>query len=484
MKTKKSILNNRPFLIFGLLILFVLPFNIIFSMPMNVWAANVYIDPSATYNGDGSAGTQAMAPNGVGAYNSWSAVSFSVADDYYQKCGTTATFSKTKIISSIKAAPNDRMIVGAYYLDGGEQIGVSGVKPIIKRPGTDGSSFSVEDSDYIEFQNIRFEEGAQSLYISNSDYFYIHDSTIGAGAKAYGIRCQNGSDNGIIANNVIDSEMPTYGQTPPMYGGYLYDGIQLHSVNNWTIYQNTVRDWGHNGIAVHNSDYNNIYDNLFTGYNSSYSRGFSLDGGADYNKFHGNRIEYCNVQNQLGGGSYNEIYNNIIDTVLHTSRAARGIALSGYSGKVYANKIYNNIIYNTRESGIYMWGGGKGTVESNIINNNIILKTGNNTMFIYGSDSGVLNNTFSKNLLYNADQEKIVWYKGTIYTSSEFNALDSAAIENNIYDDPALTDPAEHNFTFKSNSPYINSGIGPIPNTNTNTAPSLSAPIGLQIQTK
>ena len=94
-----------------------------------------YIDPSATYNGDGSLGIQATEPGQRGAFNAWPQYPSSPGDKHYQKCGTvfTVTWRSGIYFADKDGSKGNETTFGAYYLDScnNEVIGISGKKPII-----------------------------------------------------------------------------------------------------------------------------------------------------------------------------------------------------------------------------------------------------------------------------------------------------------------------------------------------------------------
>lgn len=491
------------------------------AVPMSVRAANVYIDPSATYNGDGTAGTQAAGAGQVGAFNTWSSVTFSSADDYYQKCGTTETIGSSLTISNIIATSGNRMVVGAYYLSGGEQISASGNKPIIKRPDITGSVIVInKNSTYITIENLDLQRGSTCIYGTDADYLLIQNNDIGEGS-AWGIRLHGvtrqlyGTE---IKNNTIDSHILTYGQVAETN---LWDAIQLfNSANNYKIYNNTILDFGHTGIQLWgmNNSYTisncDVYNNYIDGANSTHLRGFEMMGTyVTDNTVHQNYMTNLNSASKVEG-IRNEVYYNIISNVRDTGIVADGIGLqlTTSRGECHHNKVYNNIIYKTDNAGIRLQNGTdtNRNLEYNEITNNILLETGNckisgsgcdalNALRIYvwGGDSIIQNNTYKTNVVYTSGKTtNMVYYKksfaatATQYdTKTAFeiakNGVDGNTISGNIDDDPVLTDPAAGDFSFSSDSPYKNLGVG-IPEgiiVGVSTTPSVvQPPVKLRIE--
>jgi hypothetical protein len=449
----------RKYSRFSLSWLFLVIFYFVFLIypPTSIWAANIYIDPSAAYSGDGSAGTQAVAPGAKGAYNTWHGLSFSASNDYYQKCGTIEITGVTINVQNTGGKSGDRIVIGAYYLDDSvEKIGVSGSLPVIKRDSTKGSALAINNSSYVTIEHLDLRGGEQSLWIYNSSDFVVANSVIGAAAHMFGIRV-NSSQYGIIKNNNVDSEMTTYKQIPKDKGGFLLDGIFLVNYANFNVVNdNYLKDWGHNGISINSSHNNTIYNNLIEGPNSSYMRGFGIEKASNDNKFYQNRIQNTTIRSQLGGGKYNAIYENIIDTVSGAGKISQGIMLQGYSGVVKFNKIYNNIIYNTESYGIYLWSGNGGaSVESNEISNNIILNGQPYAIYVATVGAGILGNTYKRNTFFLPGSSDIVNYRGKVISVSGFNKENNPnldIIKDNIQCDPEFIDPINGNFERKPDS--------------------------------
>jgi len=298
-----------------------------------------------------------------------------------------------------------------------------------------------------------------------------------------------------IKNNTIDSHKLTYGQVAETD---LWDAIQIiHSANYYSIYNNIIRDFGHDGIllAGYTSGLtvkdNDIYNNYIDGTNTEHLRfGSTIGRYCTDNKFHNNYAENLNAAFQMAGYR-NEIYYNIISNVRDsgiTSSGAGIILNSGMGGDSTTsyNKIYNNIIYKTDNEGIAIRMGTNGVedIEYNEITNNIILNTGNcysitggcdrqqsAGTYIWGGIYVAKNNIWKDNIVYTAGKTtNLVVYKptpasGALYYDNveEWNATNGThgqIITGNIGNDPELIDPENGNFCFSLTSPYINSGIG------------------------
>ncbi len=449
------------------------------SLASYVSATNVYIDPSAQYNGDGSRGTQATCSGCSGAFNTWGSVSFSASDDYFQKCGTTYISGNYFDISGITATSSNHMVFGAYYLDAGsEVIGVSGSKPILKSSGNTAPIFRILDSSYIEVTNIDVREGAYPIWVGHSSNIYLHESAFGRGATTFGLRIQY-SNHVYIYDNVVDSDADVEGIISADCGGVNYDGVQLYRTSYSEIYNNIINDWGHANVYINtNSDYNSVHDNYMDNTNVGYGRAFGVDVGSDHNMIYNNYFHNMRTRSQIGTGMYNEIYENIFDKTFFEESlgsgcktdVAQALVFQGYGGggPVQYNKFYNNIIYAAEDGGIRFYNNpGDSEVMDNEISNNVILESGDSTkwadagIYVPTDTNGIRGNTFKNNVIFKTGDLITIDYRGTKMTVSEWNNADTNGdvIGANIGSDPSLIDPPDRDFTLAESSPCIDTGL-------------------------
>jgi hypothetical protein len=459
---------------------FTVIFISIFFSTFSAWGANVYIDPSAAYNGDGTLGSQAKFSGGPGAINTWSKIKFSNKDDYYQKCATFERIATRIEIEDIQGTSNNRVIFGAYYLDAGREIiGVSGKKPIISKNDNLSSVVVIKGSTHITIKNLDIRKGETCMWVKSSDYFILENCSIGAGTSRFGIRVR-GENNiesgyGIIRNNLIDSQLLTFKQPVyPISGPRLSDAIQFYNTgHHCKIYGNKIMDWGHSGIDFwakstsygNGVSFNEVYENIITSPNG-FMRGISYSGLEGYcrdNKIYRNIIKNTQKRNQLGG-TYNQFYLNIIDEVHYPFEPYRNIdqaiLLQGYGGPVKYNKVYNNILYNTKSHGILLYNNaGDSVVEYNQFINNIISSPGalKYCIKIAPSDYKIKSNFFKNNLMYNNGIVEVVHYCGKVYSSEQFNNVNGN--ENNLTNDPKFVNPILGEFALNFDSPCIDTGM-------------------------
>jgi hypothetical protein len=354
--------------------------------------------------------------------------------------------------------------------------------------------FSVyaRNKNYVTFSNIDLR-GARSAIVKleGCDGIIVEYCDVGWDAGFQGIyvvnipRIKNTTDNGIIRYNTIDSgdRLKDAWETPNAQ-----DGIILTSgANNWLIYGNTVKDWGHSGIYLKNFDNtytlnkNKIYNNTFTAPDVDHGRGINADsvnGAATGNEIYRNLIVDTNSKNQLNMSGL-KFYYNIIDNVVSDDYCkylcGYGIALEGYGNTTpYGMEISNNVIVNCDEPGIRFAGtDGHPNQLNNLIRNNIIQNNGraskeghDNYQLVIDNHPTILGNTFKNNIFYKSGSTHLVYYghdasKNYSHTVAEFNQANgtsSDVIGENISSDPLFVNEASRNYNLRYNSPAINAG--------------------------
>ena len=290
------------------------------------WGTDYYIDPSATYNGNGLAGTQAAGAGEIGAYNTWGSVSFAQGNDYYQKSGTSETLANYKVVGASGTSSND-IIMGAYYLSGTDEItGVNEAKPIVKVNDGTARVFYINGCSYINIKNLNIQGGDASLRLKYCTHITIENCKIGWHSKS-GILA-NGETTGytecnylIIKNNTFDSG---YSDSPPYEPeADLYDAITLKEGCNYCeVYENSFIDWGHDAVNLqctvdgfaHGTTHNKIYNNIITSPYCPYSRGFEVQGTdtgtakVEENEIYNNQFIGLSVRSQINGNNLFQDY--------------------------------------------------------------------------------------------------------------------------------------------------------------------------------
>jgi hypothetical protein len=400
-------------------------------------AANVYIDPDCGTPGDGSSGVC----GGVGTdpHDSLMDVTFSSSDDYYVKRGTTDTVTTEIDIDASGADTDNRLIVGAYWLDGATPTFTENgdARPIIIRNSVaDGTAAILVSGNFVELKHLDIRQGEKSLRIGNKMEFlgedaYVHDCTIGGGANTQGVRVLG--QRLVMHDCDIDPMYSTYSQA-----GTVGDGI---SFDNWghyaEIYNCHVSNWHHANIQLTKGDYNKIYNIYST--NSDDQTGSPVQIGlqADYNEVHDILAENAGDYFQLGGGSYNKIWNIIINStccdIETTDDGDRTFNIASHSGNTVGNEIHNITIYTHDKCFEFYWSG-VNDLENNIVDGLVCYSDGdgieeaNDDRLI--SVTGV-STAFGPNTVRNI---QIYWSEGTPnirYYSGEDPITDWESLETN-----------------------------------------------------
>ncbi|MFC1751591.1 hypothetical protein ACFLY5_00395, partial [Patescibacteria group bacterium] len=468
-------------------------------------AANVYIDPTCSNPGNGSKGV-CDSTTGDNPLKNWPD-SFNANNDYYQKSGTISKTSVKRNIYSVNGNENNRIVFGAYYLNGNtEVIGVKGAKPILEETSKETNLFSIKNSDYLHFQNLDIRGGFKMISIlGGMDHFLMEDCVVGKGTAQYGFfmhggynACDSkypkgGNNYGEIRNTVFDFDPGTYGIDQIGTGGNLQDCLSFRAgTNYWKIHDNEFIDCAHVGLGLStdsncdkiDTSYNEIYDNYFHGTPAGkalkYQNRWGSIHGSEYshhNKAYRNLIIGQASDSKLGGYK-NEIFNNIFanfENVRNYRSLNTGIGLVGF-GPGYVsieNKLYNNIFYDIPHAGVNVGVSdpeiAENAIRGNIIANNIIYNTGHGynfgtpnalgtALWIRQSQQQTGPNKYFNNLIYNDfnNQPILYSYFTNRKTVDEFNAMngeDGNTMQNNKSSNPLFVNPSAGDFSLKSGSP-------------------------------
>jgi hypothetical protein len=429
------------------------------SLASTAWAGNVFIDPTAAPGGNGSF----AAP-----FDSWSDVRFSSSDDYFQKCGTKATLD-FRIVVDASGTQNNKIVIGPYYNDGGSpalELYSADSKPIVDR-GTkaEGNVFDLL-GDHINLSNFELRRGEATIRIKGANNT-VEYCVIGEDAW-FGIRVV-GSEavNNIIRRNIIDTKSDIYNSGTDATANSV-DGITLASGSSHSkIYGNFFGAWDHTAIEFERSDYNEVYNNTAPNPTSVNMRFFAIDLGSDYNKIHHNWIENMDARSQFGAGVHNEAYKNIFYKMTDNHRGNQGACVwfQGIAGGISKyNKAYNNIIYGVQREGVAFNNiEGNGDVQYNEVYKNVILNSGlkgTPSIWVDNNTYGILNQTIRDNHIFNDNGVDKIKHRGTIYTTSTYNSINSYdVIDNNKWQDPGFKDAENGDFSFRSDSPLWSAGI-------------------------
>ena len=273
-------------------------------------------------------------------------------------------------------------------------------------------SGTVSDPYRIEGYNITAPQGELILIRHTQVYFMIKNNLLnGLSIASSGIKLIN-VDNGIIENNYIVN--------------HTSNGIDLHFSSCNIIYDNVIIS-NFNGIRLKEGHINNISENIISNNKQS---GIASDI-SDLNIFSHNVI----TENQLAGIRSGGV-KNLISANLISNNSFQGI-LASYN---MFDAITNNIIANNGNEGILI-SGNHITITNNTISNN----DNEGLLISESSYSSVLNNTFSNNkgygvLLDDFTQNAIVSGNSFIRNNPMGGSQAADTGINNIFDDNSWDD--------------------------------------------
>ena len=370
--------------------------------------------------------------------------------------------------------------------------------------------FTIRGADYVIVENLDLRAARICLFIDRSSHVTIQECRIGKGANLGILTCGrtiNGaslpSSYGVIKACVLDADFHFKGYDYEDQGPH--NGIEMKDgTNYWQIFRNEIKNWGHSGINIFSlanasptmpSNYNQIYDNLFTAPEASHCRAFNLSGAAPGrctgNEIFRNYIFDLPTRSQIIADG-NWIYYNIFDTMrnnfyyLHNDTwlsAGGGLQIwAGDDNRICQNnKIFNNVFYNMDEAAIRLisWENGQ-FVQNNEIANNILFNCGINAnsgreSFTNGeyagaalvieawraSDDGMLrNNVFMNNLIFNEGNDQVVRYEGQSMTVAVFNGRSAHGdrVADNLQTAPGFTNASSGDFGLMPNSSAAGTG--------------------------
>jgi hypothetical protein len=370
--------------------------------------------------------------------------------------------------------------------------------------------FTIRDADYVIIENLDLRAARICLFIDRSSHVTIQKCHIGKGANL-GILTRGTiidgasftTSYGAIKECVIDADFHFKGYGYEDQGPH--NGIEMKDgTNYWQVFRNEIKNWGHSGVNIFSlanasptmpSNYNRVYENLFTAPEASHCRAFNLSGAAPGrctgNEIFRNYIFDLPTRSQIIADG-NRIYCNIFDTMrndfyyLHNEiwqSASGGLQIWAGNDNQFCqyNKIYHNVFYNTGEAAIRLisWGDGQ-FVQNNEIANNILFNCGvsansGRESFSSGEYAGAAlvieawraadddmlrNNVFMNNLIFNTGNDGVVRYKGQNLTAAAFKAADAHgdSITGNIQSEPGFANAANGDFWLLPNSGAIGKG--------------------------
>ena len=399
----------------------------------------------------------------------------------FRSCGSDVTLSTgasagyTLAVSGNSTA--DRIIFGAYYMDGGSPVheddspvfgqncGNAAQKPKLTKDNFTAAIFNQGVGvNYIELNSLQLIDGEAATYIDGNynvvRYCYIDGASWGvkAGGSA-------SSQYAYVGYNYIfaDYSFTTHDKDAIAYYGYADYG---------TIEYNVVGGTGHAAIAVYGTgttdvtvQYNRIFD---TDDNASECILLSSSSAS----VHHNWCEDAGIVQITGHDNY--FYSNVINGIndRKTNTGAINIQPIGYNN--YNNQITNNTIFFDGNEGATIRGiylqepsDSAQTLKNNVIANNIVLNANTIPFLVYdpydqieSNEADADANVWYNNLAYNWDNANLVSIEGTyVYTNAIDWNTEYDKASGNIATDPSLSNPAGGEFwPDDSGDPVVGTG--------------------------
>lgn len=326
--------------------------------------------------------------------------------------------------------------------------------------------------NHYKVDHLDIRGGYYSVRLRASDGIIIDNCDIGNSSTQFGLLGEriadpvNQSDSCVVSNCLFDTDNLLSSDWEVKY---TENGLEVYGGNDWDIFGNTFKNWGHASIYIltgttATNHRINIYDNYMTAPDISYGRGLNVDcigSNCQDLKIYRNLIKDTPTTSQINNYG-TEFYYNIIDNVTDVSFRhgyGAGIHITGYGGNTLPQgmKFYNNVFANCNDQGIYMsWYAGRNSQHDNEFINNIFYNNNGYAIYVMSSDS-IYNNTFKNNIIYKNGTVTPVYYRGTTMSAETFNTSDSHGdtISDNLGDNPMF----DTGFQLNPFSPAINAGI-------------------------
>lgn len=305
--------------------------------------------------------------------------------DVYLKCDDTWT--SERITVNWSGTSGDRVIIGAYYMNGSETVGVSGSKPIITGP----QDYSYPSSEYnalvetgtqtyVTITNLDLQYsggyaffddyGTHYTIINNVDMSYIWKQAMSI--KGHGVIVEYCTVQHFAMREAGDFVQPwpygigfrgndciaRYNKVGDGYG----EGITSITASGTQIYNNLIYDTGSCGIYLDATQNCNVHHNLIYGTNdTTYTR----PGDSNWH-FQGIHL---NIEDDYWEGcTGNKIHNNIVIN-MYTGISAQN-SKNNSSYKVENNEFYNNTLIDNYRN-VYLWNSNGAINYVNYFKNNL-----------------------------------------------------------------------------------------------------------------
>jgi len=380
-----------------IVILFVL------GMVRPMMADTTYVDPSASFTGDGSFSSP---------YKSWSYVQWRTGNTYLQKRGT---ISNETISIGAGGTKDAYLVVGAY----GE-----GERPRIETH--EKVAIKLSDKSYVHIKDFKIKTTGQlkyyhttGIYGHNGDYNVIENVEIGP-AAAHGIYLQN--HHNLQVKNCLFYNTGTKDEWDSS------DNIHLENCHDYLV-EYCVSYNALQGAVYDASDGGSGYTSGTWRYNIGYRT-------PDSNTEHSNWSIF-KMSGHHEKSRVSLLYN---------------IAYGSFNGPAYAlqEELVSTVIGNIAYDCV---AGFQQSPDTNIIKNNIVMNCGDVIYF----PSGNFPEQMDYNLYFNNNRFGFIQGSTVFQTLSDFQNF-SGLDEHSMVQDPLFTDATNYDFTLQNNSPAIDAG--------------------------
>ncbi len=375
----------------------------VLGMVRPMMADTTYVDPGASFAGDGSFSRP---------YSSWSYVQWRPGNTYLQKRGTVTNETVSIGASGTKDA---YVVVGAY----GE-----GERPRIETH--EKIAIKISDKSYVHIKDFKIKTTGQTryyytsgIYGHNGEYNVIENVDIGP-AAAHGIYLQN--HHNLHVKNCLFYNTGTKDEWDSC------DNIHLENCHEYLV-EYCVSYNALQGAVYDASDGGSGYTTGTWRYNIGYRT-------PDSNTDHSNWSIY-KLSGHHEKSRVSLLYN---------------IAYGSFNGPAYAlqEELVSTVIGNVAYDCV---AGFQQSPDTNIIKNNIVMNCGNVIYFQENKMPSQMDN----NLYFNNNRFGFIQGSTVFQTLADFQSF-SGLDQHSMVQDPMFTDAANHDFTLQNNSPAIDAG--------------------------
>jgi hypothetical protein len=302
--------------------------------------------------------------------------------------------------------------------------------------------------------------GSEAIKFSKVSHLQVHDLVFER-ASSNGINIDDGgvygSSHHITLNNLVVRNIGSYGNQ---------DGIKLSGVDDVTVKNSTVQNWGDGGgsgvdmVGCHRAL---LLNNKIISDQTSSGNGIQAKGGSSEVTIRGNRFTNAGERAvQLGGntelryfrpqppGAY-EVRNAVVEGNIFVGSGCAVAFINSDATTVRFNTIYNPgryVFRILREN----WGSSFATTRNGVITDNIIQHAGLGAEINIGSGTSASTFKFARN-----------WWYDSRTPSSSKPSLPSTESGGDYGSNPQFVNPSGGDFHIKSGSNAVNYGAYALP---------------------